>query len=389
MLGYAAAEVMNRITPAEISDPEEVIARAKELTAELGTPIKPGFEALVFKASRGIEDIYELTYIRKDGRRLPAVVSVTALRDAQDIIIGYLLIGTDNTARRQLAMALAEKEAELRRQAAELETLNDKLAQANADLEVENAERQRAEIQARTLNEGLEIRVVARTAEIAAVNRELEAFAYSVSHDLRAPLRHMTGFSQVLLEDYSSVLDETAKDYLHRISRASVHMGHLIDGLLSLSRVSRGDLERTEVDLSAVVRTIAQQFRLAEPDRQVAITIPPQIHVRADARLMFLVLQNLLSNAWKFTGKTPGAEIEFGEAERDGQRAYFVRDNGAGFDMAYVAKLFAPFQRLHTTAEFEGTGIGLATVQRIISRHGGEISIESEIGAGTTIFFTV
>ena len=389
MLGYNATEVMNQITPADISDPEELIARASALSAELGTPIAPGFEALVFKASRGIEDIYELTYIRKDGSRFPAVVSVTALRDAHETIIGYLLIGTDNTVRRQLAMALAEKEAELRRQARELETLNDKLAQANADLQLENAERRRAEIEVRGLNEGLESRVVTRTAEIAAVNRELEAFAYSVSHDLRAPLRHMTGFSQVLLEDYGGVLDETAKDFLQRISRASVHMGHLIDGLLALSRVSRGDLERMEVDLSAIAHTIAQRFCLAEPSRTVAITIAPHMHVRADARLMFLLLQNLLSNAWKFTGNTPDAAIEFGEVERDGQMVCFLRDNGAGFDMAYVGKLFAPFQRLHTTAEFEGTGIGLATVARIVSRHRGKISIESAIGAGTTVFFTV
>jgi len=389
MLGYGAAEVMNRITPADISDPEEVIARAEALSAELGTPITPGFEALVFKASRGIEDIYELTYIRKDGSRFPAVVSVTALRDAQEAIIGYLLIGTDNTARRQMALALAETEAELRRQAGELETVNAKLAQANADLERENAERRRAEIEVRALNEGLESRVVARTAEIAAVNRELEAFAYSVSHDLRAPLRHMTGFSQVLLEDYGDALDETAKDFLHRITRASVHMGHLIDGLLALSRVSRGDLERTDIDLSAMVQNIAQKFHLAEPDRQVGIAVAPHLHVRADARLMFLVLQNLLSNAWKFTAKTAHAEIAFGTTERDGRLVYFIRDNGAGFDMAYVDKLFAPFQRLHTTAEFEGTGIGLATVARIINRHGGKVWIDSAIGTGTTASFAV
>ena len=286
-------------------------------------------------------------------------------------------------------MALAEKEAELRRQAGELETLNDKLAQANADLELENAERRRAEIEVRALNEGLESRVVARTAEIAAVNRELETFAYSVSHDLRAPLRHMTGFSQVLLEDYGGVLDDTAKGFLYRISRASVHMGQLIDGLLALSRVSRGDLERTDIDLSAIVQNIAQKFRLAEPDRKVGVTIAPRLHVRADAQLMFLVLQNLFSNAWKFTAKNPDGEIAFGETEQDGRIVYFVRDNGAGFDMAYVDKLFAPFQRLHTTAEFEGTGIGLATVARIINRHGGKVWIDSAVGKGTTAYFAV
>ena len=389
MLGYAAAEVIDKITPADISDPQEVIARAKELSTELGTPIKPGFEALVFKASRGIEDIYELTYIRKDGSRFPAVVSVTALRDARETIIGYLLIGTDNTARKQLATSLAEKETELRRQAGELEIANEKLARANSDLELENAERRRAELEVRALNEGLETRVVSRTAEIAAVNRELETFSYSVSHDLRAPLRHMTGFSQVLLEDYADTLDETAKDFLHRISRASVHMGQLIDGLLALSRVSPGELERTDFDLSAIAHNIAQRFRSAEPGRTLRVEIAPDIHACADGRLMFLLLQNLFSNAWKFTAKTPDAEIAFGQVERDGQMVCFVRDNGAGFDMAYVDKLFSPFQRLHTTAEFEGTGIGLATIARIVKRHGGKIWIESAIGAGTTVFFRV
>jgi signal transduction histidine kinase len=389
MLGYPAAEVTNKITPADISDPEEVIARARALSAELGSAITPGFEALVYKASRGIEDIYELTYIRKDGSRLPAVVSVTALRDASEAIIGYLLIGTDNTARKQMAMSLAEKEAELRRQAGELAAVNEKLAQVNSDLERENTERRRAEIEVRVLNEGLESRIVVRTAEIAAVNRELETFVYSVSHDLRAPLRHMVGFSQTLLEDYGGALDETATDFLHRISRAGVHMGQLIDGLLALSRVSRAELELTDNDFSATAHTIVQRFHLAEPDRQVRVEIAPNIHAPADARLMFLVLQNLLSNAWKFTARNPEAEITFGEIERDGRMVCFVRDNGAGFDMAYVDQLFAPFQRLHTAAEFEGTGIGLATVARIISRHGGKIWIESALGKGTTVFFTV
>ncbi|MEI9982021.1 MAG: ATP-binding protein [Aliidongia sp.] len=199
----------------------------------------------------------------------------------------------------------------------------------------------------------------------------------------------MTGFSQVLLEDYGDTLDETAKDFLCRISRASVHMGQLIDGLLALSRVSRGEVERTDVDLSATAHAITQRFCSAEPGRTVRVDIAPHIHVRADARLMFLVLQNLFSNAWKFSARTPGAEIAFGEMEWEGRMVCFVRDNGAGFDMAYVDKLFTPFQRLHTTAEFEGTGIGLATVARIIARHGGKIWIESAVGAGTTVFFRV
>jgi light-regulated signal transduction histidine kinase (bacteriophytochrome) len=199
----------------------------------------------------------------------------------------------------------------------------------------------------------------------------------------------MAGFSQALLEDYGDKLDGTAKDFLLRISRGSIHMGQLIDGLLSLSRVSRGDIELKEFDLSAIAHSIVDRLRAAEPGRKVGVEIAPDMSVLADARLMFLVLQNLFSNAWKFSAKNPDAAIAFGCCERDGRTVYFVRDNGAGFDMAYVDKLFAPFQRLHTTAEFEGTGIGLATVARIIHRHGGEISIESAVGTGTTVFFKV
>jgi signal transduction histidine kinase len=289
----------------------------------------------------------------------------------------------------KLARSLADSEVELRQRAVELEAVNAKLEQANGGLERENAERRRAEDEVRALNDELEQRVATRTAELGTVNRELESFAYSVSHDLRAPLRHMDGFSQALLEDYGDQLDEAAKRLLGRIRNGSVRMGRLIDDLLRLSRVSRGELEREPVDLSAMARRIVSELQQGEPAREIAVDIAPNLESQGDPRLIEIALQNLLGNAWKFTGKNPNAKIAFGMTRQDGRSTYFVRDNGVGFDMAYVGKLFAPFQRLHTTDEFAGTGIGLVTVARVVHRHGGEVWIESAIDKGTIVRFTV
>jgi len=289
----------------------------------------------------------------------------------------------------KMAGSLAASEDELRQRADELESVNAKLAQTNCDLQRENGERRRTEDEVRTLNEELEQRVAARTAELAAVNRELETFAYSVSHDLRAPLRHMDGFSQALLEDFGDKLDDAAKHLLLRIRNASVRMGRLIDDLLNLSRVSRGGIERRRVDLSAMTRQIITELSQGDPSRKVGVEIAPEMVARVDPRLMEVALQNLLGNAWKFTAKTDDAEIAVGTMAQDGRSVYYVRDNGAGFDMTYVHKLFAPFQRLHRNEEFPGTGVGLATVARIIHRHGGKVWIESALGKGTTVFFTL
>jgi signal transduction histidine kinase len=257
------------------------------------------------------------------------------------------------------------------------------------ELEKENAERRRAEAEVRALNAGLEQRVAARTAELRAANRELESFAYSVSHDLRAPLRHMDGFSQALIEDYGEKLEGEAKEFLLRIRSGSVRMGQLIDDLLKFARMSRGEVDREPTDLSALAHRIVEELHQAQPDRKPVIEIAPSMTAHVGARLMEVVLQNLLGNAWKFSAKNPDAEIAFGRTEHGARMAYFVRDNGIGFDMAYAGKLFTPFQRLHSSAEFEGTGIGLATVSRIVHRHGGEIWVDSAIGKGTTVYFTL
>jgi PAS domain S-box-containing protein len=251
------------------------------------------------------------------------------------------------------------------------------------------------------INAQLERRVMERTAELQAANQELEAFCYSVSHDLRSPLRAIGGFAQAVLEDYQTVLDSTGKDYLQRVCAATQRMNQLIDDLMSLSRVTRTQMQRKPVNLSQMVRAIASELQGTQPDRQIRFKIADHLMADGDPHLLQVMLTNLLGNAWKFTNKTANACVEFGvshlpvpteseDVPGSGQApVYFVRDNGAGFNMTYSDKLFAPFQRLHKTSDFEGTGIGLATVSRIVQRHGGQVWAIAEVNRGATFYFTL
>jgi signal transduction histidine kinase len=260
---------------------------------------------------------------------------------------------------------LANSRVRAERVGLQLEAANRQLENANRDLEETNR-------------------------ELEGANRELEAFSYSVSHDLRAPLRSIEGFSQILLEDHAQALDEEARGYLGRVRAASRHLATLIDDLLDLSRVTRSALARRTVDLSALAAEVAAELQKSQPGREVEVVISGGLRATGDPRLLRIALENLLGNAFKFTEKQPRATVEFGAvAAEDGRPAYFVRDNGVGFDMAYAAKLFGAFQRLHPPEDFEGTGIGLATVQRIVQRHGGRVWAEGEVGEGATFFFTL
>jgi len=239
------------------------------------------------------------------------------------------------------------------------------------------------------LYDGLERRVRERTAELEALNGELEAFSYSVAHDLRTPLRSIDGFSLALLEHCGDQLDDSGKEYLQYVRESTQRMAHLIDDLIMLSRVARSGLRRQAVDLSTLARNIVARLAHMQPDRRVEIAIADSVVTECDAALLDVVLENLLGNAWKFTAKQSAARLEFGVHSSTHPPVFFVRDNGAGFDMASADKIFGVFQRLHSVDEFEGTGIGLATVQRIVRRHGGRVWAEAAVGQGATIYFTL
>lgn len=287
-----------------------------------------------------------------------------------------------------MVQAVQQRERQLEEQYEELAATEEELRQQVEAFYLSQEQLLEEKTKVRSLNQELEQRVAERTSQLERLNRELEAFSYSVSHDLRTPLRHMSGFSSILLEDYREKLDTAGVDHLCRIVASSKRMERLIDDLLELSRVVSSEMRFVNVDLGSCASTIFATLRETEPERQVDFSVQEGLITCGDPVLLYLVMENLLANAWKYSSKTERAVIRVGKTEMHGRSAFFVRDNGAGFDMQYADRLFGAFQRLHGS-EFEGTGIGLATVQRIIHRHGGEVWAEGETGKGAVFSFTV
>jgi DNA-binding response OmpR family regulator len=332
--------------------------------------VMPGIDGIEtcrrIKAAPGLRDI--------------PVVMLTAVEDRKAMIEALSAGADDYLSKSGDADALrARVMAQIRRKQLQDETrrIREQLLRKEIEAAEERAARETAEVKA-AMAEELEFK-----------NQELEAFSYSVAHDLRAPLRSIDGFSLALLEDYADLLDDTGREFLTRIRHSTAHMGRLIDDLLKLSKVGRSDFIGREVDLSAVARASMARLREADPDRRIEVIIPEGLWVSGDAALLEVALDNLFGNAWKFTRKTDAARIELASETLDGRQVLVVRDNGAGFDMAYAGKLFNVFTRLHPSHEFEGTGIGLATVLRVVRRHGGRIWAEGKVGQGAAFFFTL
>jgi PAS domain S-box-containing protein len=348
LLGYKAEEIIGRQWPILWHDPQEVAQRARQLSEQFGEPINPDFEVFSTRASRGLPDENEWSFTRKDGTRVPVLLSVSALNDENGMFTGFVGMVYDLTERKQ------------------------------------------AEEEIRNLNKGLEQRVAQRTAQLEAANRELESFAYSVSHDLRAPLRHIDGFIELLQKHTESTFDEQCRHYMANISDSANKMGQLIDDLLSFSRMGRQAMTFQPVNPGDLVRQVIRELEPDAAGRIIQWRIGEFPRIDADDAMLRIVLVNLISNALKFTRYRQQARIEIGLMPgQNAEAVIFVRDNGVGFDMSYADKLFGVFQRLHRAEEFEGTGIGLATVHRIITRHGGRIWAQGELDQGATFYFSL
>lgn len=404
MLGYTAAEVMNKITPADISDPQEVIARAQALTIELETPILPGFEALVFKASRGIEDIYELTYIRKDGSRFPAVVSVTALRDDQDAIIGYLLIGTDNTARKLHQEMLLEREIELAAHNANLIMIQEGMEVQRIELALQAEELRLVSIvkdqlileTQDTLNllnlQKLELVESNRLLEVSSQAKSV--FMANMNHELRTPLNSIIGFSEVLQDQLYGAINAAQADCVDDIISSGKHLLSLINDILDLTKIESGkmELQLGIFSLRGILDNALDMLMLKAQKGGICLSMDlapkADMDIEADERKLKQILYNLLSNAVKFTpmGGTVSVVVE-----REGDLVKIsVVDTGMGIREEDVPKLFQPFTQLVSADDkFGGTGLGLALTKQLVELHGGRVCLTSVFGSGSTFSFTI
>lgn len=334
--------------------------------------------------NRGAEKLFGWARHEVMGKKLPDLIIPSDLKNNRDKIIRDVLAGKEITGIETLRLHKDGSRVDVSLTFSPIKDAKQNIVGLSSIIR-DITERKHIEEKIKKLNEELKQKVI----ETESVNKELEAFSYSVSHDLRAPLRSIDGFSQALLEDYAEKLDLQGIDYLQRVRAASQRMAQLIDDMLMLSRVTRHEMKRSEVDLSALAATIAAELAKTQPQRHVEFVIAPGLAVNGDAELLRAMLENLLGNAWKFTSKHQSARIEFGvtQIQHDRKPLYFVKDDGVGFEMTYADKLFQAFQRLHSASEFPGTGVGLATVKRIIHRHGGNIWAESGTGKGATFYF--
>lgn len=373
LLGYTAAEMVGQSIMRLVPE-----SRQEEARAHYARLLQEGSAAT-----------FESVRTTKDGRVVDVSISLSPLRGAGGKVVGLSAILRDIGARKQAEEEVERLNRKLQSRLDELKSAQDALRDRNRDLELSQQALETERSRYLRLNAELEQRVRERTAALEAANRELEAFSYSVSHDLRAPLRSINGFSRAVLEEYGDKLDEQGSRYLHYAHEASLRMGRLIEDLLELSRVARGELRRRTVDLSALAALVMADLRQAQPDREADVKIAPGLVACGDEGLLRIVLENLLGNAWKFTSKRPNARIEMGSLLSNGRLAYFVKDNGAGFNPQHAARLFGVFQRLHSQDEFPGTGVGLATVKRILARHGGEVWAEGKVEEGATFYFTL
>ncbi len=360
LLGYTREEIL-RLRLGDVVMPDE----KDDVTVRLGA------------LNSGEMLIFERRMRHKDGSAIPVEISARKLADGR-------LQGLVRDTRQRMD---AEQKAQVAQD--ELQRILKSVDESRRALLSVVEDQKEAEEKILRLNAELEQRVADRTAQLTAANQELEAFTYSVSHDLRAPLRSLDGFSDLLMTDYAAQLDEQGQNFLRRIQENSHRMGQLITDLLKLSRITRVEINPEPVNLALLAKNILTELQAQAPQRQVAVEIAADLPVEGDADLLKIALENLLSNAFKFTSQREQAAIQVGCRERNGERVFFVSDNGTGFDMEYAGKLFAPFQRLHSPKEYPGTGIGLSIVHRIITRHGGCIWPESEVGKGTTFYFTL